>query len=182
MVKYCCNKEKGGVGLLTFEEMYRQQYKGVFAFLYKLCGNFDLAEELTQETFFQAYRSYHRFKGESSEYTWLVSIAKHIYYKYLRKNKLSLVDCNLDFLADRVESGLPTPEEAVDRKELIAILQQMVDKLPEKYKDVVLLRAYGDLPFKQVAAVLNISENSAKVIYFRAKKLLMEEIEDEFGM
>jgi len=168
--------------VLDFETMYRDQYRGVFAFLYKLCGSYDLAEELTQETFFQAYRSYHRFKGDSSEYTWLVAIAKHVYYKYLRKNKLSLQDSNLDFLADRVSGDLSSPEEAVDRKELIAILRELVEKLPQKYKDVVLLRAYGDLPFKQVASILGITESSAKVTYFRAKKMLLEEIENEFKL
>jgi beta-galactosidase/beta-glucuronidase len=55
-------------------------------------------------------------------------------------------------------------------------------KIPAKYRDVVMLRIYADMPFSQVAAALDISESSAKVIYFRAKKMLMEELKDEFAM
>ena len=165
--------------MLTFEEMYREQLKGVFLFLYKLCGSYDLAEEFTQETFYQAYCSYHRFKGNSTEYTWLLSIAKHVYYKYLRKNKLTLGSVNLDLLADCWQEKGLSPEEEVDKKERISLVRELIADLPPKYKDVVLLRAYGELPFGQIAAALNITESSAKVTYFRAKKMLMEAIERE---
>ena len=58
----------------------------------------------------------------------------------------------------------------------------MVENIPKKYRDVVLLRIYAELPFSQIAQSLKISESSAKVIYFRAKKMLMEVLKDELEM
>ena len=54
--------------------------------------------------------------------------------------------------------------------------------LLKKYRDVVLLRIYAELPFSQIALALKISENSAKVIFFRAKKKMMEVLKDEFAV
>lgn len=54
--------------------------------------------------------------------------------------------------------------------------------IPKKYRDVMVLRVYAELPFSQIAQILRISENSAKVIYFRAKKMLMEVLKDELEM
>ena len=71
-----------------FETIYRQHYKGVYSFLYRLSGDSDLAEELAQETFYQAFTGFHRFRGKCGIFTWLAAIAKHVYYKYLRQNKL----------------------------------------------------------------------------------------------
>ena len=61
-------------------------------------------------------------------------------------------------------------------------VRRIINGIPEKYRDVVMLRIYGEMSFNQVAQALNISENSAKVIFFRAKKMLMEEIKNEFGL
>ena len=58
----------------------------------------------------------------------------------------------------------------------------MVKEIPKKYRDVVLLRIYAELPFSQIALALKISENSAKVIFFRAKKKMMEVLKDEFAV
>ena len=55
-------------------------------------------------------------------------------------------------------------------------------EIPKKYRDVVLLRIYAELPFSQIALALKISENSAKVIFFRAKKKMMEVLKDEFAV
>ena len=63
----------------------------ILSFL-KLSRNESVSEELTQETFFQAYLSIHRFKGESDVFTWLASIAKHVYFKYMKKQKMSVED------------------------------------------------------------------------------------------
>ena len=61
-------------------------------------------------------------------------------------------------------------------------MRQIVNNIPKKYRDVVLLRIYAELPFSQIALILKISESSAKVIYFRAKKMLMEVLKHELEM
>lgn len=159
----------------AFEELYQEYYPKLNAFLFNLCKDTHLAEELTQETFYQAFISIHRFRSDAQVFTWLASIGKHVYYKYLRKNKLHIESINLELFAG-LHGGFNTEDTVQDRLAAERV-REVIRTLPQKYIDVVVLRVYADLPFSQVAKALNISENSAKVIFFRAKKKLMEELD-----
>lgn len=162
-----------------FETLYNKYFNQVFSFLYRLCRDHHTAEELTQETFLEAYISIHRFKGDCEMSTWLISIAKHIFGKYLRKAKKSPGTVELDSLAETMFAPKGEgPETAYIRQCDAQAVRHMVARLPEKYRDVLILRIYAELPFAQLAKVLRISENSAKVIYFRAKKMLGEGIKN----
>ena len=161
-----------------FEQIYREHFSKVYGFLYKLSGSDSVAEELTQETFYQAYLSMHRFKGECRVQTWLISIAKHIYYTYLRKNKMGLGAISLSLLSDVFcEGNTENPEDLYQKKAVVAAIRKIMNEISEKYRDVVMLRIYAEMSFSEIGAALNITENSAKVIYFRAKRMLMEELE-----
>lgn len=180
---------RGGAGLAVndvYSKVYNENYKRVFSFIYKMCRDYHTAEELTQETFFQAFRSFSSFKGKSDVFTWLAAIAKHCYFKYLRKTRGGFenvdYECIADVYFDSDDSDRQNPENLYLRSELKAAAKRLVKKLPSKYRDVVMLRIYADLSFAQVADALSISENSAKVIYFRAKKMLKEEFEHEYSM
>jgi len=172
-----------GDALKQFEELYKAYYPRIFSFLYKLCKDFSLTEELTQETFLQAFRSFHRFQGNCEVFTWLAAIAKHTFYKHLRKHKLGLEAISLDYLAETYcINTLGDPEDELKRKMVTEAIRRIIKGIPDKYRDVVMLRIYGEMSFSQVAQALDISESSAKVIFFRAKKMLMEEIQNEFGL
>ena len=165
-----------------FETLYREYYQKVYAFLYRLCADPDLAEDLTQETFLQAYKSFHKFRGDCEVFTWPAAIGKHTYFKYLKKKKLHLDAANLELVAQSYLQNEDSPEEHIHRKDVEKAVRKVVENIPKKYRDVVLLRIYAELPFSQIAQSLKISESSAKVIYFRAKKMLMEVLKDELEM
>ena len=165
-----------------FESLYREYYQKVYGFLYRLCADADLAEDLTQETFLQAYRSFHKFRGDCEVFTWLAAIGKYVYFKYLKKKKLQLDAANLELVAKSYMEGDVNPEEHIHKKDVEEAVRKVVENIPQKYRDVVLLRIYAELPFSQIAQILKISESSAKVIYFRAKKMLMEVLKHELEM
>ena len=165
--------------LEPFESIYEQYFPRVYAFLYRMCRNENLAEELTQETFFQAFKSFPKYRGESELFTWLASIAKYTFFGYIRKNKNSDENVDIELLADTLLDSENDPEETIQRHETIDAIRRAISAIPEKYRDVVVLRLYAELPFSEVAEVLHISENSAKVIFHRAKKLLSEELKNE---
>ena len=163
-----------------YEIFCRQYYDRIYRFLFKLCSDRELAEDLTQETFYRAFLSLHRFRGESDPFTYVAAIAKHTYCKYIRKSKrrpdnLSLGDM-ADYLEDSEESD---PLYLCEKASEALAVRSAVDKLPEKYKDVVLYRIYAGMSFAQTAAALGITENSAKVIFYRAKKKLTEDLKNE---
>ena len=86
---------------------------------------------------------------------------------------------DIELLADTLLDSENDPEETIQRHETIDAIRRAISAIPEKYRDVVVLRLYAELPFSEVAEVLHISENSAKVIFHRAKKLLSEELKNE---
>ncbi len=163
-----------------FDALYKEYFPRIFAFLYKLTQQRDLAEELTQETFYQAFVSFYRFRGDSDVFTWLASIAKHTYYRYLRKNKHQIDSISTELIAE-FYAGEDTErlEEAVERQLLLESTRKALRALPEKYRDVTILRVYADMSFAQIGKSLHISENSARVIFHRAKKLMLEAIQNE---
>ena len=161
-----------------FEKLYTEYYKRVYAFLYKLCRDASVCEDMTQDTFFEAYKSLHKYDGSCKMFTFLAAIAKNVYYKYLRKKKIEYID--IELLTDTPSDG-ETPESACLRRFDSDLVREAVERLPEKYRDVVILRTYADMPFSDIARSLKISENSAKVIYHRAKKML-KELFDEYKL
>lgn len=160
-----------------FEELYNTYFKRVYAFLSKMCPDRGICEDMTQETFFQAYLSLDRYDGSCEIFTWLAAIAKNTYFKYLRKNRIQTVDIDL-VVAD--DDGEGSPERIVQKKVTGEAVKRAVSNLPDKYRDVVVLRIYAELSFAQIASELDISENSAKVIFYRAKNKLKEELIDVY--
>ena len=166
-----------------FEALYRDYFPRIYAFLYKLTESRDLAEELTQETFYQAFIAFYRFRGDSDVFTWLASIAKHTYYRYLRKNKRRIDAVDPEALIESYsELATEHPADTVERHLLAERVRCAMAALPKKYRDVTILRVYADMSYAQIGDALGISENSARVIYFRAKKMMMEAIQDEYEL
>ena len=87
--------------MTDMDSIYREYGGMVVAYLTRLCSNADLAQELAQETFYQAVKSIHRFDGKSSVSTWLCGIAKHLYYDDLRRRKPT----------EPLPDQLPSPED-----------------------------------------------------------------------
>ncbi len=162
-----------------FEEIYRMHYKDVYNFLYRLCGhNQSIAEELTQDTFCEAFRCYHKFNAQSTITTWLCAIGKNLWFQYLRKHKNTIID--YDILSNTVsDDSSSDPMECAERSERSDMIRYAIAQLKPKYRDVVWLRSVAELPFSKVALLLGISENSAKVLFFRAKNQLKEMLKDE---
>ena len=159
----------------TFERIYGAYYRRVYSFLYQLCHDASAAEDLTQETFYQAYLSLGRYNGECELFTWLAAIAKNMFFKYLRRIKNESIQIDLYI----TEPEAPLSDEPGYRlmKEVeVSEVRRAIASMPKKYSDVLILRIYGELPYDEIAAKLGISVNSAKVIYHRAKKILKEKL------
>jgi len=130
----------------------------------------DLAEELTQKAFFKAMTTGQKYRGESSEFTWLCSIAKNLFIDETRAQKRtgevpgeSAADVN-------IENAL-TNEDSAFR------IHQALHDLDEPYKEVFQLRVFGELPFLKIANLFGKTENWARVTYHRARLKIQEKME-----
>ena len=164
--------------LVTFEKIYLEYSQQIYSFLYKLSGSEDVAEELTQETFCRAFRGFDRFRGDSSVFTWLAAIAKRTYFQYIKKTRQNLEAIDISLVVEGYYQS-PAVEDTVIMRDIRDGVEKLLYEIPQKYRDVVLLRVYADMSFADVAETLGITENSAKVIYYRAKKMLKERVESE---
>lgn len=151
------------------DEIFQQNAKIVYHFLYSMCKDKSIAEDLTQETFLKAIESIQRFDGSCKISTWLCQIAKHLLYQHWTRCKnYSFVE-----LEESLDAGSDTERQAMNRMELSNIWDK-VQNLPEKMKQVVELRILSDFSFKEIGQMLGKSENWARVTFFRAKHILVK--------
>lgn len=155
------------------EQLYLQYKQDVYAYLLSLTRELDMAEELLSETFVRAISSIENFKGKSSVKTWLFSIARNVWLEKLRKEKQTVEFTDLLglYISDRME-------ERMTAKETAEKIRQLLLQKEERTRKVVYMRAEG-YSFFEIAKALNISENSARVIDFRARNWLKTMLEKE---
>lgn len=150
------------------DEIYRRHAATVYKFLLSLCHDTHMAEELTQETFYQAVRSIHRFDGSCQVSTWLCQIAKHLFYQQLRQT-------HREEPLPEEETALPplpsAEEEVLDQSGRLDLLRRVHD-LPEPSREVVYLRSFGGLSFREIGEVLGRTETWARVTFYRCKERL----------
>ena len=158
--------------MTDLDEVYSRFSGTVTSYLLRLCSNQQLAEELTQETFYQAVRCIGRFDGKSSISTWLCSIARHLYYDYLRKQKPTVP----------VTDTIPSPEDFTDRienRDQAMHAHRVLHTLEEPFREVFTLRTFCDLSHSQIAELFGKSESWSRVTYFRARQMLQKAIRED---
>ena len=159
------------------DAVYRQHAQTVYKFLLSQCRDPQTAEELTQETFYQAVRSIDRFDGSCKVSTWLCQIAKHLFYHHVRKR-------NREEPLPEAGDGLPplpsAESEAIDRDGQLSLLRR-IHALPEPGREVVYLRTFGGLSFREIGEVLGRTETWARVTFYRSKEHLKKGGEHDEG-
>lgn len=162
---------KGGKALGDMTDIYNKYANEVFKYLMCLCHDSGLSEELTQETFYQALRSIHRYNGQCKMSVWLCQIAKHSYYKHLEKHKKH-IHFQLDNLNENISHVSPEAE-FINSEDKISLYRK-IHLLKEPYKEILLLRVLGGLSFKEIGEIQEKNENWARVTFYRAKIKLKE--------
>ena len=166
------NGEEGGEGMQSMDEIYQTYARTVYKFLLSKTQNEDLAEELTQETFYQAVRSIHRYDGSCKLSTWLCAIAKNQLRSYQRKHPVNeSIDDHEDLTGTSVEAEIFSQIERVD-------LLKKLHLCPEPYREILYLRIFGNLSFREIGEIMGRTENWARVNFYRAKERLKKEMKE----
>lgn len=150
-----------------YQEIYSLYFQDVYKYMLALSRDPNLAEEITQETFFKALKSLDSFRGQCKLYVWLCQIAKNTYLSYLKKHKEPEIE----------ETLTGSLEERILEEESAFLIHQALHNLPEPYKEVFSLRVLGELSFRQIGLLFGKSENWARVTYHRARLKIKEELE-----
>lgn len=167
---------------MQFEDVYKLYYRDVYYFLLSMSCDPEIAEELTQETFYRALINIRKFKGDCQLKSWLCQIGKNAYLSWRKKQKHLADDairvetlCGDETSRDTKEGE---PEMLYIRKEETLSIYKVLHFLEEPYKEVFTLRTLGELSYKEIGEIFGRGEGWARVVYHRAKLKIQEMIRE----
>lgn len=159
--------------MCTFKEIYEQNTRKLYKFLLSLSGDEVLAEELVQETFFQAFKSFDKFEGRCSVYTWLCQIGKNAWLKEVKHNKryseISMVDLNIS------DNTFLLEDQIIKKDEYIRARKALFE-LEEPYRNVFILHAISEVKLREIASLYGKTESWARVTFYRARMQIVQEV------
>ena len=171
--------------MIPLEQVYKEYSDMIYRWLLARTGDDHIAEEITQETFYQAVLHSDSYDYSCKVSTWLCSIASNKLKEYYRKNpaheELDLYNDGspeAERLISAAGSVSGPEEEAVKASERLT-LHKAIHSLPEPAREVVHLRSFGDLSFREIGDIFGKSEGWARVTYYRAKAALRKELEKD---
>lgn len=159
---------------MEFEKIYKMYFKDIYVFLYGLSQNKSVAEDITQDTFLKAMKKIHTFDDRKEIKAWLFTIARNTYYtEYNRQKRLSHYE-----LGENVASKNDILDNLILEEQSILILK-ILHHMGEPYKEVFMLRFFGSLSFDNIGLIFSKSESWARVTYYRSKKQILAQMEDD---
>jgi RNA polymerase sigma-70 factor (ECF subfamily) len=170
----------------AYEYLVNKYHRPMIAFMYRMCRNQALAEELAQEVFLRVYRSRKSYAAEAKFTTWLYRIATNLAVNHMRDHKVERSGKVVSLDEPDEESGttldVPDPtlnvEQNILRRERLQAIKKHVMALPEKQRAAVLMHKYQGMDYKEIAEVLKLSESATKSLLFRAYETLRERLKE----
>ena len=181
---------------LTDEDLVRQTLSGnedgftglvdrykdkIYNLAYRMLGNREEAEDVTQETFMHTFRALESFRLGERFSPWIYKIASNLCLDRLRKQRQPVSSLDEPIGPDQdipqqVADWSHAPDQIYEVKEMRADTQDAISTLPPKYKVVVVLRHLQDLSYDEIADVLNIPQGTVKTRLFRAREILRRKL------
>jgi RNA polymerase sigma-70 factor (ECF subfamily) len=164
---------------LAFEELVRKYQQTILNLAYHYLGYQKDFEDVAQKIFTKVYFSLPKFDNQRPFFPWLYRIAVNQCYDELRRMRRLKVRTFSELSTEEtnsVENLISQPEISVtsdeNRKEMIALLQKMMEQLPDQQKMAIVLRDIEDLPYSKMAEMLKCTEQAARLKVFRARSRL----------
>ncbi len=164
---------------VAFRYLVAQYQDMVFTIALKIVGSKEEAEDVAQEVFVKCFKSLNRFNQKSQFSTWLYRITYNHSIDTLKKNKNNYATLELK---DHVHNKVPINDAAevgIDNKMLQAILKDAIDQLPAEDRVIIILYYYDDQPLKEIASIIGIKENHAKIKLHRIRAKLQEQLQSK---
>lgn len=166
----------------AYRILTEQHQNSVFHIIYKIVRDKETANDLAQETFMKAFASLASYRSEYRFSTWLYKIAANCSIDFLRKKKINALslDQELETKDGSVGFEVPDysyhPEQELVRKQTRFNIEEAIESLPEKYKEVIIYRHKDDKSYEEIADLLDIPVGTVKARIFRARELLKKKL------
>jgi len=162
----------------AFNTLLNTYWSDVFRFQLSKASNEDEAEDITIKTFSKAFDKIHLYNNRYNFKTWLISISKNIFLDHLRKERTNVISINKkESEAYKIFDETPSAEDQLIIEQNLAQLLNYIKQLKPHYQEVINLRYFREMSYKEMSAHLNEPMNNVKVKLLRAKKLLSEIIQ-----
>lgn len=159
----------------AFDLIVERHRRAIYQLCYRYVANHEDASDLAQEVFLRAYRGLHRFRGEASLRTWLYRIAVNVCLNRLTSKTPTAERAEV---AGHLNAPGDDPARAVLRSEQRERVRAAIARLPKRQRAVLVLRAYHELPHREIARIVGSSVGAVKANFFHAlgnlKRLLQE--------
>jgi len=160
----------------AFEELMKRYQQQVFTIIYRMTGKYQDSEDIAQEVFMTVYQKLYQFDRTKNFSPWLYRIAVNTCITAMRKKKKIV---NISLHEDFAEQIEPTydyskfdPQTILEQKELREVIKSSIEKLPENYKSVIIMRYDMGLSNQEIADILHITKDNVEVKMHRARKAL----------
>jgi RNA polymerase sigma-70 factor (ECF subfamily) len=149
----------------ALEKLIRRHKSRVFAYILMVVKDKELAEDLFQDTFIKVINTFRsgQYKEEGKFIQWVMRIAHNLIIDFFRKAKrIPIVENSDDYdIFDKVRIPVESVEDQLITEQIHRDVKKLIDYLPKEQKEVLVMRHYGDMSFKDIAEVTNVSINTA---------------------
>jgi RNA polymerase sigma-70 factor (ECF subfamily) len=162
----------------AFADLVEAYQRPVYNLTYRMLGEAREAEDAAQEAFLRAYQHLERYDPQRSFKTWLLSIASNYCIDRLRKRRLTWLSIDEPLPPHpALNSDAPGPEAATLSSERSEAVQELLSDLAPDYRAAVVLRYWYDMPYAEIAAMLDTTESAIKSRLFRARQMLAQKVQ-----
>ena len=161
----------------AFSFLLNTYWEDVYKFQLKRTNNEIDAEDITIESFAKAFEKINTYNNKYIFKTWLITISKNLHIDQLRKNK-NKFDLNQLNENVQIKESSPSPEDNLINEQKLKSLKSKINKLKPHYKEVIELKCFNELSYKEISIKLNQPINNIKVKVLRAKKILFQLISE----
>lgn len=163
-----------------YAELMQRYERKIYAFIFHMLKSAKMeaaVDDLSQETFYKAYRSLQTFREvEASFSTWLYTIARNTVLSELRKQKHIKVSLEQSGMTPLAQAEL-MPEHTILRNEKVSLVREAINNLPEKQRSALILREYDQLDYQEIASILGQTVSAVKSLLFRARTSVKIQLE-----
>lgn len=164
----------------AYDVLVRRYKDQLLNFIYRFVGNRSDAEDLVQETLLRVYKNKHMYKEIAKFSTWVYTIAGNLAKTELRRRKRHKIFSVSNFVNEERDYDIPdkalSPEKQVDSTMQEAIIQKAIEKLPVKFKEVIILRDIQGFAYEEISQILNIPLGTVKSRVNRGRLKLQEDL------
>jgi RNA polymerase sigma-70 factor (ECF subfamily) len=157
---------------IRYEALVRALYGDLFRYAYWLCHDKHIAEDLVQETFLRAWRALDSLKDEKAAKSWLITILRRENARRFERKRFEMSEYDEMAIVDT---------QSLDHEQTMEnqLLREKIAKLPEEYREPLVLQVLGGFSGEEIASLLSLNKNTVMTRLFRARNQLKEALDDE---